>query len=107
MTVAELEELLAMLPADMGVCIRMSGLACRHVTRVEKVPSRRIDWLMSRAFDHGFKGTTVHVNDRHPPMLVLEAEMDAPSWAHAFGCDVDYTVGGRWPEKPARRRAAS
>jgi hypothetical protein len=104
MTVAELEELLAMLPADMGVCIRMSRLACRHITRVDKVPSRRVNREMSQAFDHALSGTTVSVSDRHPPMLVLEAGMSAPMWCHAFPCDVDYTVAGRWPDKPARRR---
>jgi hypothetical protein len=103
MTVSELEELLAMLPEDMPVYLRCFDLGARHIDRVEKQPSRSVRRDIARAIDAGFKGTTVHVNGRHPPALVLEASCRSPLWCHAFGDDVEFTVRGRWPAKPARR----
>lgn len=103
MTVVELEELLAHLPADMPVYLRMSQLGARHITRVEKQPSRPVRRDIARALDHGFKGTTVDVNGRHPQALILEAGFDAPLWCHAFADDVAFTVAGRWSDKPQRR----
>jgi hypothetical protein len=50
------------------------------------------------------KAETVHVDDRHPPMLLLEADHYAPMWCHAFADDVDFTVRGPWPAKPKRPR---
>lgn len=102
MTVAELEELLAMLPADMGVCIRMSGLACRHITRVDKAPSQKIKREFADAWAKVCNATTAEVDGRHPPMLILEAGMSAPLWCHAFASDVDFTVKGRWPDAARR-----
>lgn len=104
MTVGELEELLAMLPADMPVYLRCSDLGARHIDRVTKQPSRPVNAEMSRAIDVGFKGTTVHVNGWHPQALLLEASCRAPLWCHAFGHDVGFTLAGRWPTRPAVRR---
>jgi hypothetical protein len=104
MTVAELEELLAMLPKDMAVCIRSADLVARHITGVTRNPRKRIDWPTHRALAEVMKADTVHVDDRHPPMLLLEAGHGAPMWCHAFADDVEFTVRGPWPAEPKRAR---
>lgn len=104
MTVVELEELLAMLPADMPIYLRCSDLGARHIDRVDKQPSRKVRPEIARAIDAGFKGTTVHVAGRHPPALLLEASCRSPLWCHAFGDTVDFTVTGRWPVQAKRAR---
>lgn len=92
-----------MLPADMPIYLRCSDLGARHITRVDKQHSRPVRPDVARAIDAGFKGTTVHVNGRHPQALLLEAGCSAPLWCHAFGADVDFIVTGRWPTRQARR----
>lgn len=102
MTVAELEELLAMLPADMGVMVS-TGSGCRHIVRVDKAPARRRSeaWVEA-GMEAGFGPGLALVDDRHPPHLVLRGD-GGPMWWQAFACDVDYTVSGRWPERAVRR----
>ena len=95
-----------MLPSDTPVYLRCSDLGARHIDRVSKQPSRPVRPDIARAIDAGFKGTTVDVNGRHPAALLLEASSSSPLWCHAFGCDVDFTVQGRWPEKPRRKARA-
>ena len=94
MTVGELEELLAMLPADMDVVI--AGPLCRHITSVEKGEGRRCRHLTD---------CSALVDGRHVPHLTLRAGAGAPYWFEAFGGDVDFEVSGRWPSRPRRRRA--
>lgn len=106
MMVGELEELLAMLPADMPVYLLCSDLGARHIDRVSKQPSRPVRPDIARAIDIGFKGTTVHVNGRHPQALLLEASSRSPLWCHAFGDAVDFEVTGRWPSRPRRTESA-
>lgn len=91
MTVGELEELLALLPADMEVLI--AGPVCRHVTRVVKHDSSACRHL---------NDCSALVDGRHPAHLVLRGDPDAPIWYEAFASDVEFTVSGRWPRKPRR-----
>lgn len=92
-----------MLPRDMGVCIRGNGLVCRHITGVERSPRRKVDWPTHRAVAETMKAETVHVDGRHPPMLILVAGHSAPMWCHAFACDVEFRVSGPWPSQPRRK----
>jgi len=111
MTVGELEELLALLPEDMAVVV-ISDEGARHVTEVDKCPSRPAAPAEHRAgLEAGWGPGYVEVDGRTPPMLVLRATRGAPLWWQAFGTDVEFTVSGRWPGGSAtttrRRRPAT
>lgn len=93
-----------MLPKDMGVCIRSADLVACHITDVTRTRRTQINWLTHRALAEVMKAETVHVDGRHPPMLLLEANHGAPMWCHAFADDVEFTVHGPWPSQPKRAR---
>lgn len=102
MTVGDLEELLARLPADMTVCIAGGG-TCRHIDGVDKQPRQR---RRSASVEAGLAVVAPVrnvVGDHYPPMLVLRGSHRAPPWWGASGDEVPFEVHGRWPEKAARR----
>lgn len=104
MIVAELEEALALLPADLTVVMRPGGM-CSHIRLLAKAPWRRPSGGII------LPGTQL-VDGRHPPHLILGAVAHNPylpalGWWEAHGADVDWATQGRWPAKPQRRDTPS
>lgn len=96
MIVSELEELLALLPADMPVHIAAGG-TCVHVTEVVKRPRHTPpEWQLL------WPGTVLLPDGSHPPAVVIRGD-GAPLWCTAWADEVPFRVTGRWPARPARR----
>lgn len=78
--VGELEELLALLPADMPVHISAGG-GCRHVTQVDKQDRRRMDPDVHAASGGG----PLLADGRLPAALVLRADFGGAAVVRRLG----------------------
>lgn len=100
MIVSELEDLLALLPADMPVLVATGG-GCHHVSVLSKKARHR----SQPDLEDAWPGGAVRLPDgSHPPSLII-AGWGAPLWFQAWADEVPFEVEGRWPARPARRPA--